>query len=179
MQETPHDIRLFNICCFGLNQVLLKSVEHLTSPDGLNMSPKRITVSTAGIAKMIRKLADDGVKFNLALSLHAADDKKRDEIMPINEHNNLEALIEALSYFYRKTKNKISYEYIAFENFNEGEVFLYFPENKGEIYLMYSYVSEKDFGEIDTRVQKSALPFLATFFLTLHSNSNVNFECPF
>ena len=99
---------------------VLKSIEHITSPEGLNMSPKRITVSTAGIAKMIRKLADDEVKFNLALSLHAADDKKRDEIMPINEQNNLEALMDAIAYFYRKTRNRISYEYIAFQNFNDS-----------------------------------------------------------
>ena len=79
----------------------------------------RITVSTAGIAKMIRKLADDGFRSNLALSLHAADDEKRNEIMPINEKNNLEVLMEALEYFYQKTRNRISYEYIAFERFND------------------------------------------------------------
>ena len=65
-------------------------------------------------------MADDGVKFNLALSLHAADDKKRDEIMPINEQNNLAALMDAIEYFYRKTRNRISYEYIAFQNFNDS-----------------------------------------------------------
>ena len=84
------------------------------------MAARRITVSTAGIAKMIRKLADDGFRSNLALSLHAADDRKRNEIMPINESNNLAALMEALEYFYRKTKNRISYEYIAFERFNDS-----------------------------------------------------------
>ena len=120
------DHQLTNIVYMGMGEPLLayknvlKSVEHLTSPDGLNMSPKRITVSTAGIAKMIRKLADDGVKFNLALSLHAADDKKRDEIMPINEQNNLAALMDAIEYFYKKTRNRISYEYIAFQNFNDS-----------------------------------------------------------
>ncbi len=84
------------------------------------MSARRITVSTAGIAKMIRKLADDGFRSNLAVSLHAADDVKRNEIMPINESNNLAALMESLEYFYRETKNRISYEYIAFENFNDS-----------------------------------------------------------
>jgi len=69
---------------------------------------------------MIKKLADDEVRFNLALSLHAADDKKRDSIMPINETNNLEVLMDALEYFYNKTKNKISYEYIAFQRFNDS-----------------------------------------------------------
>ncbi len=115
-----------NIVYMGMGEPLLayknvmRSVELLTSPEGLNMSPKRITVSTAGIAKMIRKLADDKVKFNLALSLHAADDVKRNQIMPINETNNLEVLTEALDYFYQNTKNRITFEYIAFQNFNDS-----------------------------------------------------------
>jgi len=118
---------LTNIVYMGMGEPLLAyqstldSINLICSENGLNMSPKRITVSTAGIAKMIRKLADDDVKVNLALSLHAADDEKRNLIMPINEHNNLEVLMEALQYFYRKTKNKISYEYIAFKGFNDSE----------------------------------------------------------
>ena len=124
--EETYGRPLTNIVYMGMGEPLLayrnvlESVDRITSPDGLNMSPRRITVSTAGIAKMIRKLADDEVKFNLALSLHAADDAKRNEIMPINEQNNLEALMEALTYFYRKTRNRLSYEYIAFQNFNDG-----------------------------------------------------------
>ncbi|MBL7825462.1 MAG: 23S rRNA (adenine(2503)-C(2))-methyltransferase RlmN [Saprospiraceae bacterium] len=117
-----------NVVYMGMGEPLLtyantmRSVELLTAPAplGLGMSARRITVSTAGIAKMIRKLADDGFRSNLALSLHAADDKKRNEIMPINESNNLKALMEALEYFYKKTKNRISYEYIAFERFNDS-----------------------------------------------------------
>lgn len=117
---------LTNIVYMGMGEPLLayknvlESVARLTSPEGLNMSPRRLTISTAGIAKMIRKLADDEVKFNLALSLHAADDEKRNRIMPINEQNDLNSLMEALRYFYRKTRNRISFEYIAFQNFNEG-----------------------------------------------------------
>ena len=68
---------------------VLKAIERITAPDGLGMSAKRITVSTAGVAKMIKQLGDDNVKFNLRLSLHAANDKKRNEIMPINESNNM------------------------------------------------------------------------------------------
>ena len=83
------------------------------------MSYKRITVSTAGVAKMIHKLGDDAVKFNLALSLHAANDEKRNQIMPINETNNLYALKEALRYFYDKTGTKLTYEYIMFHDFND------------------------------------------------------------
>ncbi len=117
---------LTNVVYMGMGEPLLayrpvmESIALLTSPEGLGMSPKRITVSTAGIAKMIQKLADDGAKINLALSLHAADDAKRNEIMPINEQNNLAALMEALAYFYRLTQNRISYEYIAFQHFNDS-----------------------------------------------------------
>ena len=120
------DHPLTNIVYMGMGEPLLayrnvmESVEKICSPQGLNMSPRRITVSTAGIAKMIRKLADDGVKFNLALSLHAATDEKRDKIMPINEQNNLSALMDAIDYFYQTTQNRISYEYIAFQDFNDG-----------------------------------------------------------
>jgi len=116
---------LTNIVYMGMGEPLLnyanvlKSIERITAPDGLNMSYKRITVSTAGISKMIKKLGDDGVKFNLALSLHAANDKKRNEIMPINEHNTLKALEEALKYYYSKTKNAVTYEYIVFNHFND------------------------------------------------------------
>lgn len=117
---------LTNIVYMGMGEPLLayssvmKSIELITADWGLNMSPRRITVSTAGIAKMIRRLADDASKVNLALSLHAADDDKRNEIMPINEHNNLQALVEAMQYYYRKTRNRISYEYIAFHHYNDS-----------------------------------------------------------
>ena len=116
---------LTNIVYMGMGEPLLnyanvmKSIERITAPDGLNMSYKRITVSTAGISKMIMKLGDDGAKFNLALSLHAADDKKRNEIMPINEHNSLTALADALKYYFAKTKNPVTYEYIVFNGFND------------------------------------------------------------
>ncbi len=117
---------LTNVVYMGMGEPLLayknvlESIERLTSEEGLNMSPRRITVSTAGIAKMIRRLADDNPKVNLALSLHAADDGKRNEIMPINEQNNLSVLMDALEYFYRRTRNRISYEYIAFQHFNDS-----------------------------------------------------------
>ena len=124
--EVRYNQPLTNIVYMGMGEPLLKyakvlkSVELITSDKGLGMSPKRITVSTAGIAKMIKKLGDDEVKFNLALSLHAANDIKRNTIMPINESNSLEALSEALSYFYQKTKSKITFEYIVFNNFNDN-----------------------------------------------------------
>ena len=84
------------------------------------MSPKRITVSTSGIAKMIKKLADDKVRFNLAISLHAASDKKRDKLMPLNEKINLTELRDSIRYYYDKTKNRITYEYILFKDINDS-----------------------------------------------------------
>jgi len=84
------------------------------------MSQRRITVSTAGVAKQIKKLGEDKVRFKLALSLHAANDVKRNEIMPINEANNIRSLIEALNYFYKQTGNEITFEYILFKNFNDS-----------------------------------------------------------
>jgi 23S rRNA (adenine2503-C2)-methyltransferase len=114
---------LTNIVYMGMGEPLLtypnvvRSVELIT--EGLRMAHKRITVSTAGIAKMIKKAADDKVKFNLAVSLHAADDEKRHQIMPINESNNLAVLTEALIYFCKARKKRITLEYIAFQNFND------------------------------------------------------------
>ncbi len=124
--EKNYGIPLSNIVYMGMGEPLLnysnvlKSIEHITSQKGLGMAPSRITVSTAGIAKMIKKLGDDEVKFNLALSLHAANDKKRSQIMPINEHNTLEVLEEALNYFHDKTGKRVTFEYIVFKNFNDN-----------------------------------------------------------
>lgn len=124
--EDNYETNLTNIVYMGMGEPLLnyknmlRSVEMITTDAGLAMSPKRITVSTAGIAKLIKKLGDDEVKFNLALSLHAANDEKRDKIMPINEQNSLDSLAEALIYFHDKTGTRVTFEYILFKNFNDG-----------------------------------------------------------
>jgi 23S rRNA (adenine2503-C2)-methyltransferase len=116
---------LTNIVYMGMGEPMLnyanvmKSIERITAHDGLGMAARRITVSTAGIAKMIKKMADDGVKANLALSLHAANDEKRNKIMPINETNSLDALTDALKHFHEVTGRKVTYEYIVFDNFND------------------------------------------------------------
>ncbi len=116
---------LTNIVYMGMGEPLLnyanmlESTKHVTSNEGLDMASRRITVSTAGIAKMIKKLGDDGVKFNLAVSLHAANDEKRNQIMPINESNSLQSLMEALQYFYKQTDSPITFEYIVFNDFND------------------------------------------------------------
>ena len=124
--ERIHGHRLTNIVFMGMGEPLLnyrnlmKAVERITAADGLAMSPRRITVSTAGVSKMIRQLGDDGVRFKLALSLHAATDAKRNEIMSINESNNLKSLVDALNHFYRKTSTKVTLEYILFDAFNDS-----------------------------------------------------------
>jgi len=124
--EQHYQKPLSNIVYMGMGEPLLnyknvlKSIEKITSDEGLGMSPKRITVSTAGIAKQIKQLGDDEVKFNLALSLHAATDAKRSEIMPINDSNTLEALSEALIYFHEKTGSRVTFEYIIFKDFNDS-----------------------------------------------------------
>lgn len=123
--EERYGQHLTNIVYMGMGEPLLNyknmlsSIDKITSPEGLGISPKRITVSTAGIAKMIKQLGDDQVKVNLALSLHAANDAKRDKIMAINETNNLGALAEALKYFHHKTGSRVTFEYIIFKEFND------------------------------------------------------------
>lgn len=124
--ERIHGKKLTNIVFMGMGEPLLnyknvlKAIDKITSPDGLAMSPRRITVSTAGVAKQIKQLGDDKVKFKLALSLHSANDQKRHEIMPINDSNNIKSLVDALNYFYRQTKNEITFEYILFKDFNDS-----------------------------------------------------------
>lgn len=124
--EKTYGKKLSNIVFMGMGEPLLnyknvlKAIEKITSPDGLGMSARRITVSTAGVSKMIRQLGDDKVKFNLALSLHATNDLKRNEIMPINETNNIKTLVDSLNYFYQQTGSSITFEYILFKDFNDS-----------------------------------------------------------
>ncbi|TCZ73689.1 23S rRNA (adenine(2503)-C(2))-methyltransferase RlmN [Flaviaesturariibacter aridisoli] len=125
--EKVYNRKLTNIVFMGMGEPLLnyknvlKAIERITAPDGLAMSPRRITVSTAGVAKAIRQLGDDKVKFKLALSLHAPNDAKRNEIMNINASNDLKSLVEALNYFYQQTKSEITLEYILFNDFNDSQ----------------------------------------------------------
>ena len=120
-----YDVNLSNIVYMGMGEPLLnysnvlESVNRICGTPGLGMSPKRITVSTAGIAKAIKRLGDDEVRFNLALSLHAANDEKRSKIMAINDTNSLEVLAESLKYFYEKTGTRVTFEYIIFKDFND------------------------------------------------------------
>lgn len=118
---------LSNIVFMGMGEPLMnynnviKAIDMVTSPEGLGMSPKRIMVSTSGIPKMIKKMADDDVKFKLAVSLHSAIDETRAKIMPFSKNFPLKDLREALEYWYRKTKSKISYEYVVWKGINDDK----------------------------------------------------------
>jgi len=100
---------------------VMKAIDMITSPEGLGMSPKRITVSTSGIPKMIKKMADNEVKFKLAVSLHSAVEEIRNEIMPFTKNFPLTDLRESLEYWYRKTKSKITYEYVVWKGINDDK----------------------------------------------------------
>lgn len=120
-----HNKPLSNIVFMGMGEPLmnyknvLEAIDKITSDDGLGMSPKRITVSTSGVPKMIKKLADDAVKFNLAVSLHSAIQSTREQIMPFAKSFTLSDLRESLEYWYNKTKRKITYEYIVWKDIND------------------------------------------------------------
>ena len=121
------DRPLSNIVFMGMGEPLmnynnvLKAIDKITLPEGLGMSPKRITVSTSGVPKMIRKMADEEVKFNLAVSLHSAIDDVRTSIMPFNATFPLKDLREALQYWYSKTKSRITYEYVVWKGINDTQ----------------------------------------------------------
>ena len=120
-----HNHKLSNIVFMGMGEPLMnynnviKSIEKITSPEGLGMSPKRITVSTSGVPKIIKKMADDEVKFNLAVSLHSAIDEVRTSIMPFNTNFPLDDLRASLEYWYEKTERIITYEYIVWKGIND------------------------------------------------------------
>jgi 23S rRNA (adenine2503-C2)-methyltransferase len=125
--ETYFNRPLTNIVFMGMGEPLLnyanviEAIDKITAPEGLGMAARRITLSTVGIPKMIKKMADDEVKFNLAISLHSAINETRSRLMPINEVNPLEDLAEALTYWYQKTKRKVTYEYVIWDGINDDE----------------------------------------------------------
>jgi len=118
---------LSNIVFMGMGEPLMnypnvmKAIDKITSIEGLGMSPKRITVSTSGVSKMIKKMADDEVKFKLAVSLHSAIEETRNQIMPFTKNFPLPELREALEYWYKKTKSKITYEYVVWKGINDDK----------------------------------------------------------
>ena len=122
-----HNRPLSNIVFMGMGEPLMnynnvmKAIDKITSDEGLGMSPKRITVSTSGVSKMIKKMADDGVKFKLAVSLHSAIEEIRNQIMPFTKNFPLIELKESLQYWYSKTKSKVTYEYVIWKGINDDQ----------------------------------------------------------
>jgi 23S rRNA (adenine2503-C2)-methyltransferase len=173
--ERIYEKRLTNIVFMGMGEPLLnynnvlKAINKISAEDGMGMSQRRITVSTAGVAKMIKKLGDDQVRFKLALSLHAANDKKRHEIMPINDTNNIKSLIEALNYFYQKTKNEVTFEYILFRNFNDSlkdaeelvKIYRQVPADLVNI-IEYNPIDGASFAKPDEETIENFMKFLET-----------------
>ncbi|MEX0648332.1 MAG: 23S rRNA (adenine(2503)-C(2))-methyltransferase RlmN [Balneolaceae bacterium] len=118
--------KITNVVYMGMGEPLhnyksvVESARIISDPLGIDLSPRRITVSTVGLTKQIKQLADEGTGVNLAISLHAADDEKRDKIMPINASLNLKKLEEAVKYYFLKTEKPLTYEYLLFDEFNDS-----------------------------------------------------------
>lgn len=117
---------LSNIVFMGMGEPLLNyenvlaAIDRITAEDGLAMSPYRITVSTAGIPEKIRQLADDNVRFNLAVSLHSAKDSVRTGLMPLNKAYPLADVAESLKYFVEKTGTRPTFEYLLLKGVNDS-----------------------------------------------------------
>jgi len=154
---------LSNIVFMGMGEPLmnynnvLKAIDKITSPEGLGMSPKRIVVSTSGVPKMIKKMADDEVKFKLAVSLHSAIDDVRTSIMPFNATVPLNDLREALQYWYAKTKNRITYEYVVWDGINDKRKdvdalveFCKFAPSKVNL-IEYNPIDDGEFQQADSK----------------------------
>lgn len=118
---------LSNIVFMGMGEPMMnypnvmKAIEKITDSEGLGMSPRRITVSTSGIPKMIMKMADEHPRFKLAVSLHSAVEETRNKIMPFTEKFSLESLREAIQYWYAKTKERVTYEYVVWKGVNDKQ----------------------------------------------------------
>jgi len=143
LAEEKYGKKITNIVYMGMGEPLhnykaiVNSAHIITDPLSIELSPKRITVSTVGLTKQIKKLADDQEEFNLAISLHAPTDIKRDEIMPINSSMNLESLEEAVKYYYKATDKSVTYEYLLFDNFNDS------PQDARDLAKIVKWVPSK------------------------------------
>lgn len=155
--------KLSNIVFMGMGEPLLnysnvlKAIEKITSDEGLAMSPSRITLSTVGLPKMIKKLADDEVKFNLAVSLHSAIDEVRSKMMPINEKSNLAELLDSLQYWYAKTQKRVTFEYVVWKEINDKKKDIealvnYCKKIPSKVNLIeYNAIDGDDFQQADTK----------------------------
>ncbi|MCF6350014.1 MAG: 23S rRNA (adenine(2503)-C(2))-methyltransferase RlmN [Flavobacteriaceae bacterium] len=166
--------KLSNIVFMGMGEPLLNyknvinAIHKITNDEGLGMSAKRITLSTVGIPKMIKKMADDGVKFNLAVSLHAAINEIRSRLMPINDTNNLEDLLDSLQYWYEKTKRKITFEYVVFKEFNDTQkdinaLVKYCKQIPSKVNLItYNNIGDEEYQAADRKIIEQYVKTLET-----------------
>jgi len=174
MSVAQHKTNLSNIVYMGMGEPLmnydnvLSSIDRLTATDGMGISPQRITVSSVGIPKMIRQLADDNTRFHFALSLHAATNEKRNAIIPMNRHHPIEKLTEALKYYQNKTGKRFTIEYILFRNFNDSvadakDLALFCKSFPVKINLIeYNPVDNTGMGKPDPEQVKKFAGFLET-----------------
>jgi 23S rRNA (adenine2503-C2)-methyltransferase len=157
------DHPLTNIVFMGMGEPLMnydnvmKAIDMITSDEGLGMSPRRITLSTVGLPKMIKRMADDEVKFNLAVSLHSAIDEVRSKMMPVNKKSNLEELLESLQYWYAKTAKRITFEYVVWKGINDKKKDIdalvdYCKKVPSKVNLIeYNAIDDSDFQQADPR----------------------------
>jgi 23S rRNA (adenine2503-C2)-methyltransferase len=157
------DHPLTNIVFMGMGEPLMnydnvmKAIDMITSDEGLGMSPRRITLSTVGLPKMIKRMADDEVKFNLAVSLHSAIDEVRSRMMPVNKKSNLEELLESLQYWYAKTAKRITFEYVVWKGINDKKKDIdalvdYCKKVPSKVNLIeYNAIDDSDFQQADPR----------------------------
>ncbi len=162
--ELYHNHKLSNIVFMGMGEPLLNyknvlnAIDKITNDEGLGMSAKRITLSTVGIPKMIKKMANDEVKFNLAVSLHSAIDEIRSKLMPINDKNNLADLLASLQYWYQKTKRKITFEYVVFKGYNDTQndinaLVAYCKKVPSKVNLItYNNIGDEEFQSADGKI---------------------------
>jgi 23S rRNA (adenine2503-C2)-methyltransferase len=171
---------LTNIVYMGMGEPLanyrnvLASIERITSPKGLGISAKRITLSTVGLPKLIRRMADEQVKFNLAVSLHSARDEVRSAIMPVNDASNVKDLMDSMLYWYEKTGSLITIEYVVWKDLNDG------PEDIQALVALCKRVPSKvnliEYNAIgDGRFQKATLRSIDAYVGALeHAGVTVN-----
>ncbi len=121
----PGDERISHIVMMGMGEPLanldyvLSALEVATSPDGLGISPRRITISTVGLPPGILKLAAVEHPYQLAISLHAPTDELRNELVPVNRKIGINAIMDAAEGYFRSTGRRLTFEYVLLANIND------------------------------------------------------------
>ena len=169
---------LSNIVFMGMGEPLMNynnvlgAIEKITSPSGLGMSPKRITLSTSGLPKLIKKMADDGVQFNLAVSLHTAIQETREQIMPFAKNFPLLDLLDSLKYWHEKTGKIVTYEYVVWEGINDNMEHIralvdFCKQVPSKVNLIeYNAIGEDAFRQARPEINNQYMEFLSASHIT-------------